>query len=270
MTDSPEMVALKQRMKSTWMAGDFGQIARVAERSAEEFVGRLDLRPGIRVLDVACGTGNQSIPAARAGADVVGVDIAPNLLEQARERARKENLKATFVEGDAEQLPYDAAQFDVVLTMFGAMFAPRPERVASELLRVCRPGGMIAMGNWTPGGFVGKSFVLTSRYVPLPPGVLPPVLWGDESVVAERFGNRAQLQMARRTMHFDFPYGPAKVVELFRTYFGPTKMAFERLDENGRKAMQDDLIRLWEEHNEAGDGRTVVHGEYLEVHARPN
>jgi len=269
-TDSPEFVALKQRMKSTWMAGDFGQIARIAERSAEEFVSRLALQPGMRVLDVACGTGNQSIPAARSGADVIGIDIAPNLLEQARERAQNENLKITFVEGDAEQLPYDAAQFDVVLTMFGAMFAPRPERVASEFLRVCRPGGLIAMGNWTPGGFVGRSFALTSRHVPPPQGVAPPVLWGDESVVAERFGDRVQLQMARRMMHFDFPYGPAKVVELFRTYFGPTKMAFERLDENGRKAMQDDLIRLWEEHNEATDGRTVVDAEYLEVHARPS
>ncbi|MFY9560121.1 MAG: methyltransferase domain-containing protein [Terriglobales bacterium] len=269
MTDSPELVALKQRMKSTWMAGDFGQIARINERSAEEFVGRLGLRPGMRVLDVACGTGNQSVPAARTGADVTGLDIAPNLLEQARERARKENLKINFVEGDAEQLPYDAAHFDVVLTMFGAMFAPRPERVVSELLRVCPPGGIIAMGNWTPGGFVGKSFVLTSRHVPPPPGLAPPVLWGDESVVAERFGSRAQLQMVRRMVNFDFPYGPAKVVDLFKTYFGPTKMTFERLDAKGQQALYDDLLRLWEEHNEASDGRTVVHGEYLEVHARP-
>ena len=269
MTDSPEFVALKQRMRSTWMAGDFGQIARVAERSAEEFVGRLGLRPGMRVLDVACGTGNQSVPAARAGADVIGLDLAPNLLEQARERARKENLKIPFVEGDAEQLPYDSGQFDVVLSMFGAMFAPRPERVASELLRVCRPGGMIAMGNWTPGGFVGKSFTLTSRYVPPPPGVAPPVLWGDESVVAERFGSRAQLQMTRRIVEFDFPYGPAKVVDLFKTYFGPTKMAFERLDPAKQQALHDDLLHLWEEHNQASDGHTVVRGEYLEVYARP-
>ena len=270
MTDSPEFVALKQRMKSTWMAGDFGQIARINERSAEEFVGRLGLRSGMRVLDVACGTGNQSVPAARTGADVIGLDIATNLLEQARERARKENLKITFVEGDAEQLPYDNGQFDVVLTMFGAMFAPRPERVASELLRLCRPGGLVAMGNWTPGGFVGQSFVITSRYVPLPPGVVPPVLWGEESVVTERFANRAQLQMTRRTMEFDFPYGPAKVVDLFKTYFGPTKMAFERLDAAKQQALHDDLLRHWAEHNEASDGRTVVHGEYLEVHARPN
>jgi SAM-dependent methyltransferase len=269
-SDSTEFVALKQRIKSAWMAGDFGQIARINERSADEFVGRLALKRGMRVLDVACGTGNQSVPAARTGADVIGLDIAPNLLEQARERARAENLKATFIEGDAEQLPSNIGQFDVVLTMFGAMFAPRPERVVSEFLRVCRPAGMIAMGNWTPGGFVGKSFAVTSRHVPPPPGVVPPVLWGDESVVAERFGSRVQLQMSRRMMHFDFPYGPAKVVDLFRTYFGPTKVAFERLDPPGQQALYDDLLRHWTEHNEASDGRTVIHAEYLEVHARPN
>jgi len=268
--DAPDLIALKQRMKSTWMAGDFGQIARLNEKAGQEFIGRLFLRPGMKVLDVACGTGNQSVPAARTGAEVTGLDIAPNLLEQARDRGRKENLNITFVEGDAEDIPYDTGQFDVVLSMFGAMFAPRPERVVSEFLRVCRPGGMIAMGNWTASGFVGKQFAVSSRHVPLPPGIVPPVLWGDESVVAERFGNRAQLQMTRREFRFDFPYGPEKVVELFKTYFGPTKTAFERLDPAKQKAFQDDLLNLWKENNEATDGRTVIRGEYLEVHARPN
>ena len=270
MSDSPEFVALKQRMKSSWMAGDFGQIARVNERSAEGFVSRLALRPGMRVLDIACGTGNQSIPAARTRADVTGLDLAPNLLEQARERATKENLKITFVEGDAEQLPFDAAQFDVVLSMFGAMFAPRPERVVSELLRVCRPGGLIAMGNWTPEGFVGETFRITSRHVPPPPGPAPPILWGQESVVEERFANRAKLAMTRQSMEFDFPYEPAKVVDLFRTYFGPTKMAFDRLDPAGQNALYDDLLGHWTKHNESKDGHTLVRGEYLEVHARPS
>jgi len=268
--DAPELIALKQRMKSTWMAGDFGQIARLNEKAGQEFVGRLDLRPGMKVLDVACGTGNQSVPAARTGAEVTGLDIATNLLEQARERASKENLKISFVEGDAEEIPYDKGQFDVVLSMFGAMFAPRPERVVSEFLRVCRPDGMIAMGNWTANGFVGKQFALSSRYAPLPPGVVPPTLWGDESVVAERFGNRARLQMTRRIFHFDFPYGPEKVVDLFKTYFGPTKTAFERLDAAKQHAYHDDLLQMWQENNEATDGRTVMRGEYLEVHARPN
>lgn len=270
MTDSPELLALKQRMKASWMAGDFGQIARINEKSAEEFVGRLNLQPGMSVLDVACGTGNQSLPAARTGAQVTGLDIAPNLLVQARERAERESLPITFMEGDAENLPYQDGQFEVVLSMFGAMFAPRPDRVASELLRVCRPGGMVAMGNWTPDGFVGQSFVLTSRHVPPPPGIAPPVMWGDESVVAQRLGTRAKVQTARRNLLFDFPYGPEKVVDLFRTYFGPTKVAFDRLSPAQQEALYDDLLQHWKEHNQAADGRTLVQGEYLEVHARPN
>jgi len=154
--------------------------------------------------------------------------------------------------------------------MFGAMFAPRPDLVVSELLRVCRPGGLIAMGNWTHEGFVGKSFAVTAKHVPPPPHIPPPVLWGDESVVAQRFGNRARLQMTRRKLKFDLPYAPAHVVNLFRTYFGPTKMAFERLDPTAQEAMYDELVRLWTDHNQASNGRTLIEGEYLEVHARPN
>ena len=270
MSDSPEILALKERMKASWMAGDFGQIARVNERSGEEFVERLGLEPGMQVLDVACGTGNQSIPAGRTGAVVTGLDIAPNLLAQARERAEREKLSINFMEGDAEQLPYSAGQFDVVLSMFGAMFAPHPDRVASELLRVCRPGGMIAMGNWTPDGFVGKTFSLMSRHVPPPPGVAPPLLWGEEAVVSQRFGPHSNVQTTRRSLLLDFPYGPDKVVDLFRTYFGPTKVAFGRLDPGKQKALYDDLLLLWKEHNKATDDRTVVEGEYLEVRVRPN
>jgi SAM-dependent methyltransferase len=271
MTDSPEMLALKQRMKATWMSGDFGQIARISALSGEEFVARLHLEPGTRVLDVACGTGNQSIPAARTGADVTGLDLCPNLLEQARDRARAENLQVEFVEGDAEQLPQKNSSFDVVLSMFGAMFAPRPERVVSELLRVCKPGGLIAMGNWTPQGFVGQSFQVSSRHASPPPNVPPPVLWGEESIVRDRFGDRAKLTFARRNMKFELDHGPAEVVQFFRNYFGPTKVAFDRLDPEGQKRFEDDLVRLWMEHNESKEpGHTVVHGEYLEVHARPN
>ena len=162
------MNQLKQRMRGTWMAGDFGQIARYLEKNAEEFVDRFNILPGMRVLDVACGTGNVAIPAARKGACVTGIDIAPNLVEQARQRAVAEGLEATFDEGDAEQLPYPDAHFDVAMTMFGAMFAPRPEQAAAELTRVCRHGGTVAMANWTPTGFVGKMFAVSSRYVPPP------------------------------------------------------------------------------------------------------
>src|SRR6185369_6877078 len=183
-----ELSALKTKLKATWSAGDFGQIARYYADEAEAFIKRLDLEPGMKVLDVACGTGNLAIPAARLGATVTGVDIAANSVEQARQNAKAEGLNAKFDEGDAEALPYDDASFDAVVTMFGAMFAPRPELVASELKRVCRPGGFIAMANWTPNGFIGQMFKITSSHVPPPPGMPAPVLWGVEEKVRERFG----------------------------------------------------------------------------------
>lgn len=257
---------LKQGMRRTWMAGDFGQIARYSARCAEQFVDRLNLQAGMRVLDVACGTGNLAVPAARKGAQVLGVDIATNLLEQARQRAAAEGLAASFEEGDAEQLRYPDAQFDVVMSMFGAMFAPRPERVAAEVARVCRHGGRIAMANWTPAGFIGKVFALGARYIPPPEGIPAPVLWGDEAVARQRLGAHAsEIRTARRMAEFDFPFPPSEVVGFFREYFGPTKVAFSRLDAAGQATYAADLERLWSEHNEAGAGRTVIRGEYLEV-----
>src|ERR1041385_1491511 len=184
-----ELSALKTKLKATWSAGDFGQIARYYADEAEAFIKRLDLKPGMKVLDVACGTGNLAIPAARMGATVTGVDIAANSVEQARQNAKAEGLSAKFDEGDAEALPYDDASFDAVVTMFGAMFAPRPELVAGGLKRVCRPGGFIAMANWTPGGFIGRMFKTTAKHFPLPPGMASPVLWGVEETVRERFGD---------------------------------------------------------------------------------
>src|ERR1044072_4123544 len=168
---NPEMESLKTRLKAMWMTGDFGQIAKHNETSAEEFISRLALKPGVSLLDVACGSGNLSIPAARAGAIVTGVDIATNLLEQARARAASEGLTIQFDEGDAENLPYADAAFELVVTMFGAMFAPRPERVAAELVRVCRPGGRIAMASWTPDGFIGQMFKTNGKHVPPPPNM---------------------------------------------------------------------------------------------------
>jgi len=257
---------IKQNMRRTWMAGDFGQIARFTTQGAEEFVDRLTIRPGIRVLDVACGTGNLAIPAARRSAQVTGIDIAPNLLEQARRRTAAENLQATFEEGDAEQMTYPDGHFDLVMTMFGAMFAPQPQRVASELCRVCRKGGTIAMANWTPAGFVGKMFATSSRYAPLPAGVPAASLWGDEKVVRERLGpGVSKIVMTLRTVTFDYPFPPGDVVEHFRSYFGPVQIAFSKLDETGQKAFAADLEALWDEHNKADGGRTVIPAEYLEV-----
>lgn len=264
---APDLAELKSRMKSTWMAGDFGQIANFTAPEAENFVGRLGISPGGKVLDVACGTGNTAIPAAKTGASVTGVDIATNLLEQARKRAASEQLAIRFEEGDAEELPYDDQTFDVVLTMFGAMFAPRPERVAAELIRVCRPGGLIAMANWTPQGFVGKSFALTAKMVP-PPPVPPPVLWGDETVVQQRLGAGAKsLTCKRQNARFAYPFSPREVVDFFRRYFGPTQAAFSKLDATGQAAMAEQMESLWIEHNTAKDGTTVVDAEYLEVRA---
>jgi SAM-dependent methyltransferase len=259
---------LKQRLRASWMAGDFGQIARLNAREAESFINRINLKPGMKVLDVACGTGNQSIPAARTGAQVIGLDIAPNLLEQARERAKSENLKIEFIEGDAEKLPYPAAHFDVVLSMFGAMFAPRPEVVAAELKRVCRPGGLIAMGNWTPEGFVGQMFKITSQHAPPPPGMLPPSLWGVEKVVNERLrGPGVRLETSKQELLFDYPFAPADAVAFFRKYFGPTQTTFARLDEPAQKALADDLTQHWTKHNIGDANHTVIKAEYLEVHA---
>jgi SAM-dependent methyltransferase len=257
---------LKEKLKATWMAGDFGRIAQQIAASGEEFIDRLGLKAGDRVLDVACGSGNLAIPAARTGATVTGVDIATNLLEQARERAKSEGLTIQFDEGDAEQLPYADAAFDVVITMYGAMFAPRPELVAAELVRVCRPGGRIAMANWTPSGFIGEMFKTTGKHVPPPPSMPSPVLWGDEQKVRERLSEGvADLQLTSRMCEFNFDFPPADVVEFFRSYYGPTQRAFAALDEAGQNALREDLVRLWSENNKANDGTTHVEGEYLEV-----
>ncbi len=266
-TAAPDINALKARMRESWMAGDFGVIARYAEAAEEEFIDHLQLKPGTRVLDVACGTGNTAIPAAKKGAQVTGVDIASNLLAQARQRAQQAGVRAEFREGDAEQLDFPDASFDIVISVFGGMFAPRPERVAAEFLRVFRPGGTIAMGNWTPTGFVGKMFGVTAKHVPPPPGIPAPSLWGDEKVVRERFGKGAkQITCTRRTCDFAYPFPPAEVVQLFRTYFGPTKVAFSRLDAKGQAALAADLERMWTEQNQAKDGSTLIPAEYLEVH----
>lgn len=261
-----EMDALKAKLRATWIAGDFGQIARFYATEAEKFVNGLGLQPGTRVLDVACGTGNVALPAARLGANVTGVDIAPNLVEQARANAAGEGLKAQFDEGDAEALPYADASFDAVITMFGAMFAPRPELVAAELKRVTRPGGLIAMANWTPAGFIGQMFKTTSAYVPPPPGMASPVLWGKDDVVRERLGDAvSKIETRPVNLTFAFPFSPAEVVEHFRVYYGPSHKAFGILDEDKQAAVRKELVDLWTKNNTATDGTTSVEAEYLEV-----
>ena len=267
-TAGPSIQQIKESMRSTWMAGDFGVVAKTISGAAESFVARLGIVSGMRVLDVGCGTGNVAIPFARQGAVVTGVDIASNLLIQARERATAEGLEATFDEGDAEQLPYADASFDVVVSMFGAMFAPRPELVVSELARVLRPGGTLAMANWNPDSFSGKMFKVGGRHVPPPPGIAPPVLWGDEVVVRERLAPCfVDIRTGLIPVDFDLPLRPAEVVVFFRTYFGPTQVAFRRLDEAGQASLAADLEALWAGANVAADpaNHTSVKNEYLEV-----
>ncbi|MEO6334504.1 MAG: class I SAM-dependent methyltransferase [Pyrinomonadaceae bacterium] len=265
---TPEMETLKGKLRGMWIAGDFGEIAKSIEDGGTEFVDRLDLKAGTKVLDVATGTGNLAIPAAKAGADVTGIDIAPNLIDQAIERAKVEGVEAKFEVGDAEALPYDDGSFDVVMTMFGAMFAPRPDVTASELIRVTKPGGLIAMANWTPEAFTGQMFKTGAKHVPPPPGMAPPVQWGSEEKVRERLSEGvSDLQLERRKIMFNYPFGPEEVVEHFRKYFGPTQKAFEALDENGQAALSSDLVALWKGANQATDGTTQVESEYLEVRA---
>lgn len=256
---------LKTRLKATWTTGDYDLFSRYMEKDAEEFFRRLGVAPRTCLLDVGCGAGQLALIAARAGAHVVGCDIAPNWLEKARARAAAEGLEVTFEEGDAESLPYADAQFDVVASLIGAMFAPRPDLVAAELTRVCRPGGVIAMANWTPGGFVGQMFKVISRHI-APSGMPAPVLWGDEVTVRDRLREGiADLKLALRTYHFEYPFPPDEVVEFFRINYGPMSRAFASLDADGQEKLRSELVGLWSQHNYSDDNTTKVNAEYLEV-----
>lgn len=266
-TMAPDMAALKDRLRTTWMAGDYGHFATYLEPGALEFLARLAVAPGTRMLDVACGAGQIAIPAARAGVQVTGIDIASNLVVQARERARREGVDVRFDEGDAEQLPYDDASFDLVVSLIGAMFAPRPDHVAAELLRVCRPGGRIVMANWTPTGHVGQMFKVIGTHVPPSPLMISPLKWGDEATVRERLeGGAVRLDFTRRRYPMRYPFPPAEVVEFFREYYGPTNRAFAALDAAGQAALRADLEQLWAANDVARDGATThVESEFLEV-----
>jgi SAM-dependent methyltransferase len=267
-----DMDALKARLKATWMAGDYARFATFMLSGAMEFLPFLAVREGERVLDVGCGAGQLSLPVARAGGVVTAVDIATNLVETARKRAAEARLDIRFEEGDAESLAFAAGSFDVVFSFIGAMFAPRPERVAAEFVRVCRPGGRIVMGNWTPAGFVGRMFRTVAEHFPPPPGMPSPVLWGDEGVVRERFGvaGAPSIEVERRMFPFAFPFGPTGVVDLFRQCYGPTTRAFAALDAPKQAALESALVKLWTDANKATDGTTRVDAEYLAVRvARP-
>ena len=260
-----EMDTLKSRLKNIWMAGDYDRFSRYMEGGAREFYERLNVAPGCQLLDVGCGSGQLALIAAKDGLKVTGVDIASNLVERARARAEAEGLSVRFETADAEALPFEDESFDVVTSLIGAMFAPRPELVAKELLRVCVPGGTIAMANWTPQGFVGQMFKAVSKFI-APSGMPSPVLWGDEATVRERLGKGlSELSLVKRNYAFSYPFPPSEVVEFFRLYYGPTNQAFASLDIHGRESLHRELESLWSVHNRAGTDCTTVFAEYLEV-----
>lgn len=260
-----EVNSIKARLKSIWTAGDYDRFSRFMEGGAREFYERLNIAPGCKLLDVACGSGQLALMAAKDGIEVTGVDIASNLVERARTRAQAEGLTARFEEADAEALPFDDASFDVVTSLIGAMFAPRPQLVAQELLRVCAPGGTVAMANWTPQGFVGQMFKTVSKFI-APSGMPSPVLWGDEGTVRERLGHGlSDLSLTKRQYLFDYPFPPSEVVEFFRLYYGPTNKAFTLLDDEGQVQLRQELETLWAANNRGGADCTMVFAEYLEV-----
>jgi ubiquinone/menaquinone biosynthesis C-methylase UbiE len=262
---TPDFEAIKGRQRATWASGDYAAVGTILTVVSENLCEAADLRPGQRVLDVATGSGNTAIAAARRHCEVVGADYVPALLERARERARAERLPVGFQEGDVENLPFEDESFDVVLSTFGAMFAPNQERTAAELVRVCRHGGSIGMANWTPEGFIGELFKVTGRHVPPPAGLRAPVLWGTETRLRELFaGSVTSLRLARRTFWFKFP-SAEDYITFFRTNYGPTLKAFEALDAAGREAYAKDLRELIDRFNRSDDETMMVPSEYLEV-----
>jgi len=264
-TPAPDLVAVKQRQQQMWASGDFSKVATSLVIVGEMLCEAVDLRAGWDVLDVACGSGNATLAAARRSCNVTGLDYVPALLERGRERATAERMEIEFVEGDAEALPFDDASFDVVLSTFGVMFAPNQPKAAAELLRVCRPGGKIGLANWTPEGQVGEIFRTTSQYAPPPPGLTPPTMWGSEEGLRALLGNGiGELSIERR--HFVFRARSAEDwLALFREFFGPVKRTFEALDETGQKAYAADLLDVVGRHNRADDGTLATASEYLEV-----
>lgn len=267
MSETTDLRAVGQVQRQTWSEGDFSMVAGLITIVAEELAESLDILPDERVLDVACGSGNGAIAAARRawGGNVVGSDFVPALLERGRERAAAERLDIEFTEGDASDLPFADAEFDVVMSIFGAMFAADQEKTAAELLRVCRPGGRIGMANWAPDSGVGRMFMTVAKHAPPPPGMKPPLLWGTEEGLRDLFGDgisdlrierKAARQAFRSADHF---------LDFFRTYFGPTKVAFERVGADGEAALEADLRAYLEESNTAGERALVMKPEYLEV-----
>jgi SAM-dependent methyltransferase len=261
---SVDYTGVKQKQRATWGSGDYGVVAATIQVVAENLCEAVDLRAGARVLDAASGTGNAALAAARRFCDVVGVDYVPALLERARERSAAERLPLELQEADVEHLPFPDASFDVVLSTFGVMFAPDQERTASELLRVCRPGGKIGLANWTPDSLVGSLFRLVGRFVPPPAGVRSPALWGVPERVAELFGGASQIRVQPRQSVFRFR-SAAHWIDVFRGYYGPVERAFAALPPARQAALEAEIHQLLAAFNRSGDDTLVAPSEYLEI-----
>lgn len=262
---SPDFAAIQRRQQQTWATGDFAVVGVSQLIVGELLCEAVDLRAGSRVLDIACGSGNTALAAARRFCEVIGVDFVPALLERGRQRAAAEGLDVDFRVGDAEQLPVPDASFDVVLSTFGVMFAPDQARAAGELLRVCRPGGTIGLANWTPESAVGEMFAITARYVPPPPGLMPASRWGTKEGVQALLGvGISDLKIERRNCVFRFR-SPEHWLEVFRNYFGPVMQTLAVLDAAGQEAFVADLLDNVRCFNRSDDGTMAMPCEYLEV-----
>jgi len=265
-TTHPDLAAIKQRQQQTWASGDFHAVAARIVLVAEHLCDSADLHADWRVLDVATGSANAAIAAARLGCAAVGIDYVPALLERGRERAAAEGLDIELLEGDAEALPFADASFDAVTSVFGTMFAPDHARAAAELLRVCRPGGTIALANWAPDGFIGEMFRTVGGHVPPPAGVRSPMLWGTEAHLRELLGDGiAALEIGQRTFTFRFA-SAEEFVEFFARWYGPTVKAFAALEDS--TPLRDDLIALARRHDRLGTGAVAIPATYIEAVAR--
>jgi len=263
----PDFEAIKKRQQATWASGDFSVVASRIVLQAEQLCEAVDLQAGWRVLDVATGSGNAAIAAARRGCRVIGTDYVPALLDAGRIRAKAEQLLVDFLEADAENLPFPTASFDAVVSIYGAMFAPDHKKAASELARVCRPGGKIGLASWTPDGFIGEMFRLFGKYLPPTAGLTPPIRWGDEAHLKSLFGGKiASMTHQRRTAIFRFESAKENV-DFFREYYGPTLKTFEALPLSQQAALEQEMIALNLKYDRNGgkSGPIAIAADYLET-----
>jgi SAM-dependent methyltransferase len=260
-----DLSVVKSRQQQAWASGDYAVFGTALNIMGELLCETANLHPGEQVLDVATGSGNAALAAARRYCVVTGVDYVPTLLEKGRERAAVEGLVVEFQDGDAEELPFPDAAFDVLLSSVGAMFAPDQAKVAAELVRVCRPGGRICMANWVPGSFAGELGSLFGRYSPKVPGLLPPTLWGSEERLQELLGASTEsIQVVPRTFTFRYP-SVAYYLEVLREYLGPTRETFRALRPEEQESLARDVEELVGQFNRSGDGTMIVPSEYVEV-----